>query len=98
MLLLPGAYRLRLRLERDGGARWLPGLLQASVYAWPHLLARRYPVLGPGGRDIVLDFAIPAAGGQPFEAQPTQGAQAQFGIAQNAPPPPPGLDLDAVFK
>ncbi len=65
MLLLPGAYRLRLRLERDGGARWLPGLLQASVYAWPQLLARRYPMLGPGGRDIVLDFAIPAAGGQP---------------------------------
>ena len=22
-------------------------------------------MLGPGGRDIVLDFAIPAAGGQP---------------------------------
>ena len=59
MLLLPGPYRLRLRLERDGAARWLPGLLQASVYAWPRLLARCYPALGPTGREIVLDFDIP---------------------------------------
>ena len=59
MLLLPGPYRLRLRLERDGAARWLPGLLQASVYAWPRLVARCYPALGPTGREIVLDFDIP---------------------------------------
>ncbi len=65
MLLLPGAYRLRVRLERDGLGAWLPGLLQASVYAWPRLLTRRYPVLGPGGRDIVLDFTMPPSGGHP---------------------------------
>lgn len=31
-----------------------------------------------------------------FQAQP--GPQAQFGIVQNPPAPPPELDLDAVFK
>ena len=58
MLLAPGKYRLRLHLQRRGAARFLPGLLQASVYAWPKLVARRYPVLGPLDREILLDFEI----------------------------------------
>ena len=65
MLLLPGKYRLRLTLQRDGPARFIPGLLQASVYAWPQLVARSYPVLGPFGRDVVLDFDIPIKAGVP---------------------------------
>ena len=57
MLLAPGAYRLRLAWRG-----WLPGLLQATVYAWPVRLARRYPMLS---RDIVLDFDIPVGTGVP---------------------------------
>ncbi len=57
MLLAPGAYRLRLAWRG-----WLPGVLQATVYAWPARLVRRYPVLA---RDIVLDFNIPVGTGVP---------------------------------
>jgi hypothetical protein len=57
MLLAPGAYRLRL--ARQGG---LPGLLQATVYAWPVKLVRRYLVRA---RDSVLDFDIPVGTGAP---------------------------------
>ncbi len=57
MLLAPGAYRLRLAWRGR-----LPGLLQATVYAWPSRLVRRYPMLS---RDIVLDFDIPVGSGVP---------------------------------
>ena len=57
MLLAPGAYRLRLAWRG-----WLPGLLQATVYAWPAKLVRRYPMRAG---DIVLDFDIPIGTGVP---------------------------------
>ncbi len=57
MLLAPGAYRLRLAWRG-----WLPGVLQATVYAWPTRLMRRYPMLAG---DIVLDFDIPVGSGVP---------------------------------
>jgi hypothetical protein len=45
----------------------------------------------------------PAQPAQPDQApfpleNPPSGGQAQFGLVQNPPAPPPGLDLDAVFK
>ena len=56
--------------EAERAAGLLSDVLEVSIFAQGPGKAggaqtRRYPVLGPGGRDIVLDFTMPPSGGHP---------------------------------